>query len=45
MEKIRWCKLNDSKCIEIVKNAQLLFKKINNKKFIFKYLQNRLNNI
>ena len=45
MDKIRWCKLNDSKCIEIVNNAQTLFKKINNKKYIFKYLQHKLNNV
>ena len=45
MEKIKWCKLNDTKCIEIVNNAKEIFTKINNKKYIFKYLQHKLNNL
>ncbi len=43
-EQIKWCKLNDEKCREIVKNAEELFKKITSKKYIFDYLEQCLNN-
>jgi len=44
-EKIKWCKMNDSKCKEIAQNARTLFDKIMNKDFIMDYMKNILNNI
>ena len=44
-EKIKWCKMNDSKCKEISQNARKIYDKIMNKEFIMDYMKNILNNI
>lgn len=44
-EKIKWCKLNDNKCYEIVKNANQFYKKYINKESIYDYLQEICYNI
>ena len=42
---IKWCKMNDVKCIEIVNNAKLFYKKYLSKDGIFNYLQSLLFNL
>lgn len=44
-EKIKWCRMNDSKCKEIIKNANDLMKKIMNREFIYDYMQSLFNSI
>lgn len=42
-DKIEWCKKNDSKCKEIVKNANKLMDKILTREFIYEYMANIFN--
>jgi len=39
-EIIKWCKLNDKLCKDIVKNANIFCKKYFDKEYIFDYMQN-----
>ena len=45
IDMIKWCKMNDDKCVEIVKNAKLFYKKYLSKDGVFNYLQSLLFNL
>nr|AIE96983.1 DNA-directed RNA polymerase subunit B (RPB2, POLR2B) [uncultured marine group II/III euryarchaeote AD1000_88_G11] len=44
-EKIEWCRTNDAKCKEIVKNAEIFANKYITKEYIFNYLKSIIQNI